>query len=111
PLKPEPRDKPPAEVTKPITPKPAQPRSDAERLAAELIEAKPAQQERLLEELRDNKGPTHTQALLAAIPQLRGDVKKKARDALAQRMARMTSATLKERLSDDDAEMRRAAAL
>jgi HEAT repeat protein len=83
----------------------------AGRLAMELLQAEPAKQERLVDNLRESKGPEHTQALVEAIPKLEGDIKKKARDALAERMARMTSATLRERLRDDDPEMRRAAAL
>jgi len=38
-------------------------------------------------------------------------VKAKAREALADRMARMGSGTLKDKLKDDDLEVRRAAAL
>lgn len=91
--------------------KPPESPSEAERLAAELVQAVPAKQERLLEDLRESKGAVHTQALLSAIPKLEGDVKKKARDALAERMSRMTAATVRERLGDDNAEMRRAAAL
>jgi HEAT repeat protein len=85
--------------------------TNAGRLAKELLQADSAKQERLVDSLRENKGPENTQALLEAIPMLEGDIKKKARDALAERMSRMTGATLRERLGDDDPEMRRAAAL
>jgi hypothetical protein len=91
--------------------KPLEPASEAERMAAELVQAAPAKQERLLDSLREGKGAAHTQALLSAIPKLDGDLKKKARDALAERMSRMTAATLRARLADENAEMRRAAAL
>jgi HEAT repeat protein len=60
--------------------------------------------------LRDNN-TANTQVLLEAIPKLEGDINKKAREALADCMSRMTSATIRERLGDDDPEMRRAAAL
>jgi hypothetical protein len=117
--KPDARDKPPTETkpssdlvkAKPISPKPPDAKTEADRLAAELVQANPAKQERLLNSLRDSKGADHTQALLTAIPKLEGDIKKKAREALAERMARMTSATLEVRMKDDDPEMRRAAAL
>jgi hypothetical protein len=112
--KPEPRDKPPTDTAKedPNTPpKSAGAPTEAERLAIELVQAAPARQERLLDSLRENKGGVNTQALLAAIPELEGDIKKKARDALAERMSRMTVSTLRDRLSDDNAEMRRASAL
>jgi len=64
-----------------------------------------------LERLRDQKGAIHTDALAAAIPLLKGAVKTNASDALAQRLARMTSATLREKLQDANPEVRRAAAL
>jgi hypothetical protein len=111
--KPEPRDKPPPDLIKekPISPKPPDTKSDAERMAGELVQGDRSRQERLLERLRDSKGAEHTQALLTAIPKLDGEIKKKAREALAERMARMTAATLEVRMKDDDPEMRRAAAL
>jgi hypothetical protein len=111
--KPDPRDRPPPDLIKekPISPKPPDTKSDGERMAGELVQADRANQERLLDRLRDSKGAEHTQALQAAIPKLEGEIKKKAREALAERMARMTAATLEVRMKDDDPEMRRAAAL
>src|SRR5262249_27700502 len=53
----------------------------------------------------------YTQALAGAIPRLPATSQRKARDALAERLTRMTAATLRERLTDEDVEMRRAAAL
>lgn len=101
---PEPKDK-------PLTP--VVPAVDAEtaRLAARLVEAKGERQDEALALLRDSKGVEYTQALAAAIPQLNGTVKSKARDALAERLTRMSSATLRDKLEDDDPEVRRAAAL
>jgi hypothetical protein len=119
--KPEPRDSAPPErkpvdpvKEKPDAPKttpPAGGEADAARMAQELVQANPAKQERLLDNLRESKGAEYTQALVKAIPKLDGDMKKKAREALAERMSRMTSATIRDRLRDDDAELRRAAAL
>jgi hypothetical protein len=122
-----PKEKPPPRETAPVDSKPAEPskekpsvpkptppaagEGDAARLAQELIQANPAKQERLLDTLRENKGAEYTQALVKAIPKLDGDIKKKAREALAERLSRMTTATLRDRLKDDDAELRRAAAL
>ena len=53
----------------------------------------------------------YTDGLAAAIPQLDGAVKSKAREALAERLARMTAATLRDKLTEDNPEIRRAAAL
>ena len=61
--------------------------------------------------LKDGKGTVYTEALARAIPQLKGAAKTKARDALAERLSRMTAKTLQDRLKDDDGELRRAAAL
>jgi HEAT repeats len=85
--------------------------SEAARLASELTTATGDAVEKTLGKLRDGKGSEFTDALAAAIPRLAGTAKAKARDALAERMARMGSGTLKEKLRDDDLEVRRAAAL
>ncbi len=81
------------------------------RLAKQLAAAEGNDQERLLKELRDGKGVIYTDALAAAIPKLDGEARKKAREALAERMARMSTETLEVKLADDEAEVRRAAAL
>jgi hypothetical protein len=85
--------------------------SEAAKLGEQLTRAGGGKREQLLEKLRDGKGAEYTQALASAIKQLEGDGLKKARDALAERMARMTSDTLSAKLDDDDPEVRRAAAL
>jgi HEAT repeats/Prenyltransferase and squalene oxidase repeat len=85
--------------------------SEVGRLTAELVQASQERQEALIDKLRDNRGVVNTQALAMAIPQLTGSVKTKARDALAERLTRMTNQTLKDKLQDDDPEIRRAAAL
>jgi HEAT repeat protein len=65
----------------------------------------------VLERLRDSKGVLHTEALALAIPQLSEKVQARARGALVERMARMTARTLRDKFEDEDAEVRRAAAL
>jgi hypothetical protein len=81
------------------------------RLSEELVKVQGDKQDRVLQRLHDSKGGVYTQALALAIPRLEGESKTKAREALADRLTRMTSATLGDRLQDDDAEIRRAAAL
>jgi hypothetical protein len=81
------------------------------RLRDELVKAAPVDQEALVNKLRDAKGSANTDALAAAIPQLSGDAKSKASEALAQRLARMTADTLRDKLKDENVEVRRAAAL
>jgi uncharacterized protein (TIGR03067 family) len=84
---------------------------EAQRLSAELVQAAPAQRDALLEKLKESRGLVHTRALAIAIPHLTGPSKTKARDALAERVARMTASTLEDKLQDDNLEIRRAAAL
>ncbi|HEY1378175.1 MAG TPA: HEAT repeat domain-containing protein [Gemmataceae bacterium] len=83
----------------------------ADRLAGELPKAAAARQDAILTELRDHKGSEYTDALAHVIPKLSGDVQTKARDYLAERLARMTADTVRAKLKDEDAEVRRAAAL
>ncbi len=69
--------------------------------------AKPADPRTLIAELRDSKGGEYTSRLSALIKELSGDNQRLARQALVDRMCRMTSRTLKRNLaSDDDAEVR-----
>lgn len=95
---------------KPTAP-PAAANAPPARLADEVVRASAAEQDALIQKLRDNKGVEHTEALASAIPRLDGAAKQKARDALAQRLARLKADTLTEYLQDEDAEIRRAAAL
>jgi hypothetical protein len=85
--------------------------AEARRLSEALLGAAPSKQAAMLEQYRDGKGVAYTEALARALPRLTGETQKLARDALAERLARMTPATLRARLGDADAEMRRAAAL
>jgi hypothetical protein len=107
----------PAEVSPlplaPSPPLPVAPAPDesAGRLAGEFLKASGAKQEQLLEELKKSKGGAYTLALANAIDRLSGSLKTKAREALAERLARMTPATLRDMLQDEAPEIRRAAAL
>jgi hypothetical protein len=108
-----PETKPPPATKEPPGAIPPSRASDPEaaRLSDELVKAPETQMEQVLEKLRDSKGGVYTLALADAIPRLTGPVKNKAREALAERLTRMTAATLKDKMDDDDPEIRRAAAL
>jgi uncharacterized protein (TIGR03067 family) len=95
------------------SPAPARPVMDPEvrRLYSKLVQAAPSQRDALLAKYRESKGVVYTEALAAAIPHLSGPGRIKARDALAERIARMTAATVADKLQDEDREIRRAAAL
>jgi hypothetical protein len=108
---------PSASATTPLpTPMPratsATPAGDAAgKLAGELVRAAPAERDRVLRMLRDEKGADYTRALVLAIPLLEGDNKKAARQALADRLTRMTPDTLRELMKSPEAECRRGAVL
>jgi hypothetical protein len=100
------------DVDKGVGTRPAPPADpEVARLSDELVKAGAGEQEQALRKLRDGKGAAYTDALAHAIHRLDGAVKEKARDALADRLTRMKPATLADKLRDDDAEVRRAAAL
>jgi hypothetical protein len=108
-------ESPPAPAEKKAAVEPA-PDTDFEaRKAAwfkeELLKAAPADQGKWIQRLQDSKGGMYTDALAAVIPQLRGESKTQARDALAERLSRMKPITLQDKLKDKDSEIRRAAAL
>jgi hypothetical protein len=81
----------------------------ASRLTAQLLRASSPLREQLLNKLRDGKGVEYTLALANAIPSLKGIFQEKAREALVERLSRMTAKTLRDKLADDDPEVRRAA--
>ena len=83
----------------------------AGKLSQELVKATTQEQPAVLAKLRDSKGVVYTEALAGAIPHLAGGVKSKARDALAERMTRMSPATLRDKFKEPDPEIRRAAIL
>ena len=84
---------------------------EAAQLSDELVKSGPPQQAGVLRKLRDSKGAVYTDALAHAIRRLDGAAKGQARDALADRLTRMSAKTLTDKLQDDDLEIRRAAAL
>jgi hypothetical protein len=84
---------------------------DVKRLSDELVKAEADRQDQVLEKLQTSKGAAYTDALAHAIHHLSGAVQGKARAALAERLTRMTAATLDAKLKDEDVEVRRAAAL
>ena len=65
----------------------------------------------MLKKLRDSKGQAYTQALVASVSRLEGERRRSAREALAERLTRMTAATLRAMLKDEDPELRRGAVL
>jgi hypothetical protein len=94
-------------------PKPpaAREESPARRLGRDLVGGSGERQRSALGRLRESKGVAYTEALAGAIPRLEGDIKGKAREALAERLGRMKATTLRSYLEDEDSELRRAAAL
>jgi hypothetical protein len=81
-------------------------------MAADLMKTTGTDFAAKLKDLRDTKGTEYTRALLTATSALeQGERKAAAREALAERLARMTPATLRAMLKANEAELRRAAAL
>jgi hypothetical protein len=85
--------------------------ADIANLGAELVDAPAPRFGQALAKLREGKGAEYTQALAHAIAQLDGDQKKKARQALAERLSNLKSNILPAYMEDDNPELRRAAAL
>jgi hypothetical protein len=87
------------------------PEPTVQQLVKEFTDAPADKREKLVVEYRDHKGVNYTDALAKLIPKVEGIWPKSLRDALATRLARMTTATLRDRLKDADIELRRAAAV
>lgn len=85
--------------------------ADARRLSDDLVLGGDQRRELALDGLKTAKGVEYTEALATAIVRLDGDIKGKARDALADRLAGMKADTLRHKLTDRNFEIRRAAAL
>ncbi len=89
------------------------PRAEAEvqgaRLTRDFLRADPLRRDVLLARYRDTKGAAHTHALAGVVAGLKSTEKEKAREALVQRLTRMTADTLRDKLQDEDAEVRHAA--
>jgi HEAT repeat protein len=81
------------------------------RLTAVLTQAAPDRRQEVVERYRDAKGAQYTEAMALAITRESGEARRQLREALAERMTRMTEKTLGQYLEDEDAEVRRAAAL
>ena len=97
-----------------VTKSPAKPldeKTEQGKLAKEIVLATGTRQEGLIDKYRESKGVSYTEALALAIPHLEGEAKNKTRDALAQRLSRMTAKTLTDYLKDPETEIRVAAAL
>ena len=89
---------------------PASATAEARRLRQQLITAQAEDQGALIEKLKSGPAASHIQALAESIPQLTGTVQAKARSALAGRLTALSGTELADRLQDDQAEIRRAAA-
>lgn len=121
PIQERPRPKPPeveqprADIRQPASTPPAQDKSISpptiSSVRDQLVLATPQDLDALLERVRGSKGSIYTEGLAAAIPKLHGDAKTKACSTLAERLSRMTVATLRDKLQDENAEIRRATAL
>jgi hypothetical protein len=84
---------------------------EAARLCHELIHASSDKQAALLGKIKEQNGARTTQALATAIPQLPVEIRAKARQTLVERLARIPPSGLRDKLAEDDPEIRRAAVL
>ena len=83
----------------------------AAELTTSLVEAPDYRKDAIIKQLKEGKGVVYSQALAQAIPQLAARYQDKARSALVERMKRMTAATLRNKLMEEDRETRYAAAV
>jgi HEAT repeat protein len=83
----------------------------AATLSAEFLQAPANRKAQRLQALRDGKGDVYTEALARSVAHLSGRPQQQARDALVDRLTLMTADTLRDKLEDESAEIRRAAAL
>jgi len=84
---------------------------EADRLRAEMASATEARRGELLGKIQEGKGLGYTQVLAEVIAGLPEGKRARARQALAERLTRMTIPTLRDKLKDENPEIRRAAAL
>ncbi len=84
--------------------------ADATRLCTALLNAAADARAGHIARLRDSKGSVYTEALAQAAAKTTGDLQRDLREALARRLTRMTPATLREMLKDENREIRRSAA-
>jgi hypothetical protein len=85
--------------------------TEADLIAIALVEASPADWEKRLKAAKENKGVQYTAALVLAANRLERDKKKQVRDALVERLYRMTPETLRAMSKANEPELRRAACL
>jgi len=85
--------------------------SQAGTLAGELLRSTDQDWAAVLKKLRNGKGTVYTQALVASVNRLDGERRHEAREALAERLTRMTAETLRTMAKVEDIELRRAALL
>lgn len=112
----EPKDplasKDPPPQPEPETPEPGGlPDNEAGRVATTLLGTSSAEWKKTLDAVKGAKGSHFTHALALTLGVVDGDRKKDVREALAERLARMTATSLRAMLKADDPEVRRAAAL
>jgi hypothetical protein len=84
---------------------------ESTKLAGQLVRTPATEWTAALHKLRDAKGADNTRGLVLAIQRLDGDRRKEAREALAERLTRMSAETLTGMMKAEDAELRRGAAL
>jgi HEAT repeat protein len=85
--------------------------SEIDRLCKSVTDVSEAELVPALEKLRDGPDAACTGALAVAIRRMIGNPRRLARDALVERLARLTVGALRDRLADPEPEIRRAAAL
>jgi hypothetical protein len=81
-----------------------------QKLTMALVDAPDLHKLAVIRKLRDGKGTAYSEALAQAIPQLAEPYQPKARAALVERMKRMSQATLRDKLAEENREIRLAAA-
>jgi hypothetical protein len=85
--------------------------NESATLAAELVRSYDKDWDKVLKKLKDSRGGSYTLALVNAANRLEGDRLKQARDALAERLTRMTADTLRTFAKSEEPELRRGALL
>jgi hypothetical protein len=80
-------------------------------LTKALVKGSRERQEELVKQYQKERGVEYTEALAGAIPLLKGDIKGKAQTALVGRLTRLKVQSLRDKLRDDNLEVRRAGAL
>jgi hypothetical protein len=95
-----------------FSPNPVVPPTDEVAAAVRsLVSAKPGEWPQKLASIRDAKGSENTQILVQLAGVVEGERRKLAREALAERLTRMSPRSLQSMLESQEPELRRAAAL